>query len=219
MCLMKVKEEPDYSVPARVRTYKRSSRRYSSPPRYYDREPTRSQYDRGYARYSSSRVVEERKPSASVLPPPVEPPAPLPPPAPSSHSSPPPPPSAHHTTHRSASRHTSRAPSAHTATRTHYVEVEHDDALSDTSSASSHNDVRSRATHKTARTHKTHRTSASSHRPPPSDYMSVHEREKETRRERAYSKPRGPEYETFRYVNAPPDDGYGPRRSQGGYYR
>lgn len=237
MCLMKVKEEPDYSVPARVRTYKRTSRRYSSPPRYYtDAEYSRRisrQYepaytDRRYDRYSSTRVVEERKPSAVALPPPADPPAP------SVHTSPPPPatvpppPSTHHShskleTATSVSRQPSRAPSTRTGTRTHFVEVEHDadsGTSSSSSSAASLDDLRSRTTHKTnhtrntSHTNKSHRTSvSSSHRPAPSEY-SIHEREKEIRRERVSSRPRD-QYETYRYVNAPqPDDGYGPPPSQ-----
>lgn len=237
MCLMRVKEEPDYTVPARVRSYKRTSRRYSSPPRYYtDDEYSRRvsrQYeprhsDRRYDRYSSTRVVEERKPSTVVLPPPADPPAA--PPAPSVHTSPPPPPvvppppSTHHSNTRletatSVSRNPSRAPSTRTGARTHFVEVEHDEdsGSSSSSSSSSRDDLRSRTTHKTNHTRgtsHTHRTSvSSSHRPPASEY-SLHEREKEVRRERAYSRPRD-QYETYRYVNAPqPDDGYGPPSGQ-----
>lgn len=235
MCLMKVKEEPDYSVPARVRTYKRTSRRYSSPPRFYtDNEYSRrvsrtyepAHDDRRYERYSSSRVIEERKPSTAAL----KPPPPADPPAPSVHTSPPPPPSippppsTHHSntkleTATSVSRQPSRAPSTGTGTRTHFVEVEHDadsGTSSSSSSSTSLDDLRSRTTHKTnhtrntSHTNKSHRTSvSSSHRPPASEY-SIHEREKEIRRERAYSRPRD-QYETYRYVNAPqPDDGYGP---------
>ena len=246
MCLMKVKEEADYSVPARVRTYKRSSRRYSSPPRYYnDAEYSRrvsgkyepAYRDQTYDRYSSSRVIEERKPTTVVPPPPTEPPAALPPP--SVHTSPPPPPtippppstlhSSRHETATSVSRQPSHAPT----TRTHYVEVEHDadsGTSNHSSSTSSLDDLRSRTTRRTnhtrntSHTSKSHRTSVSSaHKPPASEY-SVHEREKEIRRERAYSRPRD-QYETYRYVNAPPrpDDGYGsPARrstSRGDYWR
>jgi len=237
---MKVKEEPDYTVPARVRTYKRTSRRYSSPPRYYtDNEYSRrisrqhepAYDDRRYERYSSKRVVEERRPSSVALPPPADPPAA--PPPPSVHTSPPPPPSippppsTHHSatkveTATHVSRQPSRAPSNRTAgTRTHFVEVEHDadsGTSSSSSSSTSLSDVRSRATHKTNHTNHTrntshtHRTSvSSSHRPPPSEY-SIHERKKEIRRERAYSRPKD-QYETYRYVNAP-DDGYGPMAPQ-----
>ena len=268
MCLMRVKEEPDYTVPARVRSYKRTSRRYSSPPRYYTDEPeyysrrVSRRYepepvytDRRYDRYSSSRVVEERKPSTVALPPPADPPAAPPapsvhtdpPPPPSVHTNPPPPPSVHtspppppsipppprshhstakHDTLTSVSRNPSRAPSARTGTRTHFVEVEHDadsgTSSSSSSSQSSLDDLRSRTTHKTnhtrntSHTNKSHRTSvSSSHKPPASEY-SIHEREKEIRRERGYSRPRD-QYETYRYVNAPPlqpDDGYGPPAGQ-----
>lgn len=234
MCLMKVKEEPDYAVPARVRTYKRTSRRYSSPPRYYtDGEYSRRvsrQYEpprneRSYDRYSSTRVVEERKPSTVALPPPADPPAP--PPPPSVHTSPPPPPIVPPPA-TTVSRAPSRAPSTRTGTRTHFVEVEHDgDSItSRSSSASSLDDLRSRTTHRTSHTrntshtNKSHRTSvSSSHKPPASEY-SIHEREKEIRRERAYSRPRD-QYETYRYVNAPPqpDDGYGPPQRRSGSRR
>lgn len=229
-------------MPARVRSYKRTSRRYSSPPRYYtDAKYTRRisrQYepaysDRRYDRYSSSRVVEERKPSAATLAPPADPPAA--PPAPSMHTSPPPPPtvppppSTHHSNTRletstSVSRQPSRTPSTRTGTRTHFVEVEHDadsGTSSSSSSTSSLDDLRSKTTHKTSHTrntshtNKSHRTSvSSSHKPPASEY-SFHEREKEIRRERGYSRPRD-QFETYRYVNAPPqpDDGYGPPDSR-----
>ncbi|KAK5681588.1 hypothetical protein LTS10_006121 [Elasticomyces elasticus] len=88
-----------------------------------------------------------------------------------------------------------RAPSVRSTTRSHYVEVE--DETSDSSESSE--DVRSRAT--------SHRTRKSSRAPksvaPPASEYSIHEREKEIRRERLA--PREPEYETYRYVNAPRD--------------
>jgi hypothetical protein len=73
---------------------------------------------------------------------------------------------------------------------THFVEVDHD-------SSSSEEDVRSRTTRKSSRSKSSRskpRTEA-----PVSEY-SMHERE--TRRERDYSAPK-PEYETYRYVEAP----------------
>ncbi|KAK5737480.1 hypothetical protein LTR17_006708 [Elasticomyces elasticus] len=88
-----------------------------------------------------------------------------------------------------------RAPSVRSTTRSHYVEVE--DETSESSESSE--DVRSRAT--------SHRTKKSSRAPrsvaPPASEYSIHEREKEIRRERLA--PREPEYETYRYVNAPRD--------------
>ncbi|KAK3113472.1 hypothetical protein LTR53_009216 [Teratosphaeriaceae sp. CCFEE 6253] len=88
---------------------------------------------------------------------------------------------------------TARAPSVRSTTQSHYVEVEEDSTPSSASSSSSE-DVRSRAT-----SHHTRKTKSVA--PPRSEY-SVHEREKEIRR---YSKPREPEFETYRYVNAPPE--------------
>lgn len=204
MCLLKVKDEPDYSVPARVRTVRKSRTYTPSPPR----------------RYSSTRIFEERRP-----PPPsvhLEPPPTLP--------DSPPPPSAHHSVSRVASRRTSRAPSVH---RSHYVEVEHDTSSSSSSSSSSSDDVRSRTTHKTAKTHKsshTHRSSkskATATAPPPAPASEYSIHEKELKRERAYSRPKE-EYETYRYVNAPPDVSRSrsrrdyhddPRASRGSYAR
>ncbi|TKA77602.1 hypothetical protein B0A55_03128 [Friedmanniomyces simplex] len=120
------------------------------------------------------------------------------PPPPAPPSTVPPPPS----THRAEtvrSRRTSRAPSVRSTTRSHYVEVENEDddsPSSSPSSSSSSEDIRSRAT-----SHQTRKT-AKSVAPPASEY-SIHEREKEIRRERGYAKPRE-EFETYRYVNAPP---------------
>ncbi|KAK1078287.1 hypothetical protein LTR48_008514, partial [Friedmanniomyces endolithicus] len=87
-----------------------------------------------------------------------------------------------------------RAPSVRSTTRSHYVEVEEDEESS-TESEESSEDVRSRAP-----SHRTRKT-AKSVAPPLSEY-SVHEREKEIRRERIVPKP---EFETYRYVNAPPE--------------
>ncbi|KAK4560913.1 hypothetical protein LTR86_004868 [Recurvomyces mirabilis] len=102
------------------------------------------------------------------------------------------------------SRRTSRAPTARapSVTRSHYVEVDEEAPSRSTSpsSASSVSDVRSRAT--------SHRT-----RKPPASEYSIHEREREVRRERAVSRPRE-EYETYRYVNAPPE-----RQSRDSYPR
>merc|ERR1711939_848130 len=158
MCLMNVREEEDYTVPARYKRVSRTRRYSRSPPR------TERVYRRSYR--------EE-------------------------HRAPPPPPSV-----RPSSRHTSRPPSRHSTTRSHYVEVDHDD----TSSSSSSSDVRSRA-----RSHHTRKSSRSSKPPPaPASEYSVHEHERELRRSRGYSRPRD-EYETYRYVDAP--RGYG--RSSG----
>lgn len=188
MCLMSVKEEPDYSVPARVTRVRRVVRRSPSPPRT--------------ARYTRQSFVEERRPSYN--PPPPPPPEPIP--------SPPAPPSVHETrivkSERRSSRAPSRAPSlppppSAAPTRrseSHFVEVDHESSSS--SSSSSEEDVRSRTTRKSSRS----KTTA-----PASEY-SIHERE--YRRERGYSNPR-PEYETYRYVEAPKDRSVsrGPRSS------
>ncbi|KAK4540307.1 hypothetical protein LTR36_009619 [Oleoguttula mirabilis] len=188
MCLFKVKEEEDYSVPAR---YKRVSRvrRYSpSPPPRVERVTCRS-------------YVEERRPSAGyALPPPpmiIEPP--------------PPEPSVRAETVRS--RRTSRAPSVRapsrvSVTQSHYVEVDEDDTSSSSSSSGAPSRATSHHTRKTARSAK-----APSTAPPASEY-SIHEREREIRRERRQSRPRE-DYETFRYVPAPPTES-GRSRSRAG---
>lgn len=186
MCLMNVREEEDYSVPARYKRVSRTRRYSRSPPR------TERVYRRSY-REEHRAPPPAPPPQPAPLPPPqiVEPPPPEPSPAP------PPPPSV-----RPSSRHTSRAPSRHSTTRSHYVEVDHDD----TSSSSSSSDVRSRA-----KSHHTRKSSRSSKPPPaPASEYSVHEHERELRRSRGYSRPRD-EYETYRYVDAP--RGYG--RSSG----
>ncbi|KAK5113882.1 hypothetical protein LTR85_010415 [Meristemomyces frigidus] len=199
MCLLKVKEEEDYSVPAR---YKRVSRvrRYSPSPPRVERITRRS-------------YVEERRPSPTyALPPPA--PAPLPPPT--IIEPPPPEHSVRSETVRSRSRHTSRAPSVRapsrvSVTQSHYVEVDEDNSTS--SSSSSSEDVRSRAT-----SHHTRKTSRSAKAPstaPPASEYSIHEREREVRRERRASRPPREEYETFRYVPAPPTDS-GRSRSRAG---
>ena len=182
MCLMNVREEEDYSVPARYKRVSRTRRYSRSPPR------TERVYRRSY-REEHRAPPPAPPPQPAPLPPPqiVEPPPPEPSPAP------PPPPSV-----RPSSRHTSRAPSRHSTTRSHYVEVDHDD----TSSSSSSSDVRSRA-----KSHHTRKSSRSSKPPPaPASEYSVHEHERELRRSRGYSRPRD-EYETYRYVDAP--RGYG----------
>lgn len=206
MCLFNVKEEPDYSVPARVTNFRRD--------RTYSSDRPRS------ARYSSTRIIEERRPSGYTLPPPG-PPAPLPPPARNAHFSSTDievkqsqsrrsfsrPPSVHQSTTAVETKRTSRAPSVRSRTRTHYVEVDHDTSSSSSSSSSS-DDLRSRTTHKTSNTRKsgtTHKSSKTRTTAPASEY-SIHE--KEIRRERTYARPR---------------DGYdntGRRMSRGGeYYR
>jgi hypothetical protein len=209
MCLLKVKEERDDYAP-RVRRVKRVST-YSTPPR--------SSY------YTNTRVAEERQPSDYGPPPPLSPPPVEETYHRESHTEirqseyPPSPPSVHTTT----KTHTSRAPSQ---TRTHYVEVNHESESEDDSATSIGDDIRSRTTHKTSKTSNTHRSSRSRTTAPttaPSEY-SIHEREKEIRRERGYSNSRPrPEYETYQYVNAPGsgqsrryDD---PRASMGSYGR
>jgi len=190
MCLLNVKEEQDFSVPARYKKVTRV-RRYSPPP-----SPPRS------IRYSRSAYIEERRPPHHSLPPPskpttvVEPPPPPPP-------SLPPAPSVHSPTNVESirSRRTSRAPSVRTTARSHYVEVEPEPDDDSSSASSSSEDVRSRTTSHTRKSsHSKAPTAVTSAR---SEY-SVHEREREFRRERGYSRPRD-EYETYRYVNAPPD--------------
>ena len=211
MCLLSVKEEPDYSVPARVRSV-RKSRTYS-PPR-----PSS-------ARYSRTRIVEERKPSGP----------PLPPPAPSTYPdypeppAPPSPPSGNYNPDRvesRRSRNVAYSPNIQVQqSRSHYVEVEHDTSSNSSSSSSSNDDLRSRTTRKTSNTRKTGTIRPSS-KPkttaPPSEY-SIHERE--VRRERRVSKPRE-DYQTSGYVNAPPPDYRGSssrfderRASRGSGYR
>ncbi|KAK3053101.1 hypothetical protein LTR09_005727 [Extremus antarcticus] len=206
MCLLKVKDEPDYSVPARVREVKRT--------RHYSQSPPRASY------VSKTRVVEERKRSSYDAPAP-----PPPPPAQSTHTS----------VSRTETRR-SEAPSPpqlHDVTvietrtpRADYVEVHHDD--SSDASVSSSDDVRSRTKHKTSRTSHTQKSSKSRTAAPASEY-SIHEKEQEIRRERAESRPRG-EYETYQYVNAPPNAGrsregresrgyYDPRASSGSHRR
>lgn len=184
MCLMSVKEEPDYTVPARVTRVRRVVRRSPSPPRT--------------ARYTRQSYVEERRPSYNPPPPPE--------PIPS-------PPSVHETRTVKSERRSSRAPSRAPSlppppsaaptrrSESHFVEVDHESSSS-SSSSSSDEDVRSRTTRKSSRS----KTTA-----PASEY-SMHERE--YRRERGYSSPR-PEYETYRYVEAPKDRSIsrGPRGS------
>ncbi|OQO08837.1 hypothetical protein B0A48_05727 [Cryoendolithus antarcticus] len=104
------------------------------------------------------------------------------------------PPSPRASTTLKSERRTSRAPSVRN--ETHFVEVEHE---SDSSSSS--DDVRSRTTSHTRKTSRSKTTA------PVSEY-SLHERE--TRRERDYGSPK-PEYETYRYVEAPKG---GPARSR-----
>ena len=141
-------------------------------------------------RYSRRSIVEERRPSPS--PPPIIVPREPTVVAPSPRAS---------TTVKSetkVSRAPSRAPSART--RSHYVEVDHD---SDTSSSSSSSDVRSRTTSHTRKTSRSKTTA------PVSEY-SMHE--KEYRRERDY-RPRN-DFETYRYVEAPPSNSGSRSRSR-----
>lgn len=211
MCLLKVKEDQIYSEPVRVRKTKWTSYDSASPPRT--------------AYYSNTRVVEDRRASTVAAPPPPPPPqsyyketrseykqteAPAPP-----------------NVVASDSKYTSRAPSTTSRTRSHYVEVEHDDDSTDSaSSAASNDDVRSRTTHrtsKTSNTNTTRRTSKSRTTAPTSAYTE-YEREKEIRRERTYSRPRGDDYDTYQYINAPLSgsrsrDYYDPRASSGSYGR
>ena len=206
MCLLKVKEEQEYSVPARVRSSKWTSTNSASPPR--------TSY------YSTARVIENRRVSGAALP--------LPPPPPQSYyresrteykqSETPVFPSDGQSYAATDSKHTSgmsRVPSA--TTRSHYVEVEHhDDSTSSSSSIASRDDVRSRTTRqssKTANTRNTRQTSISRATAPTSQY-SEYEREREVRRERTYSRP----------SNAPLSESrsrdiYDPRMSSGSYGR
>jgi hypothetical protein len=128
-------------------------------------------------RITRQSFVEERRPS------PPSPPRPEPEPPVSTTI---------RTEQRTEQRRVSRPPSVapSRSAPTHFVEVDHD-------SSSSEEDVRSRTTRKSSRSKSSRskpRTEA-----PASEY-SIHERE--TRRERGYSAPK-PEYETYRYVEAP----------------
>nr|POE63333.1 hypothetical protein CFP56_04236 [Quercus suber] len=179
MCLVSVKDEEPYMAPARVKRVTRV-RRYSSPPRVYSRTH-----------------IEERQ-SFPAAPPPhqVAPPPPRSVRAPSIA----PPPSAKAPTIRPPSTRASsmRSPSVHSRARSHYVEVDErlDDSAS--SSSSSRDDVRSKTSKATVHTRKSSRS-----RPgPPSSVYSLHEREREIRRERGYSRPRD-EFESYRYIDAP----------------
>ena len=181
MCLLSVKEE-EAPIPARVVRTRRVIRRSPSPPREI--------------RYTRQSYVEERRPS------PPSPPRPEPEPQASMTTI--------RTEQRTEQRHVSRPPSVAPASvappsvappasvapsrsaPTHFVEVEQD-------SSSSEDDVRSRTTRKSSRS----KSSRSKPRTevPASEY-SIHERE--YRRERGYSNPPPkPEYETYRYVEAP----------------
>jgi hypothetical protein len=135
-------------------------------------------------RITRQSYVEERRPS------PPSPPRPEPEPQVSATTI--------RTEQRTEQRHVSRPPSVappvsiapSRSAPTHFVEVEQD-------SSSSEEDVRSRTTRKSSRSKASKpRTEA-----PASEY-SIHERE--YRRERGYSNPPPkPEYETYRYVEAP----------------
>jgi outer membrane biosynthesis protein TonB len=227
MCLMSVKEE-EAPIPARVTRVRRVSRRYSSPPRE--------------VRYTRQSYVEERRPSPPMPPPPPAIPTPPPPPPPPPPSLPPPPvemppepaplpppppkslppPSVRAPSVRAPSvRAPSVAPSR-VPTQGHFVEVEH---YSD--SSSDQEDVRSRTTRKSSKSKSSHSKPRTEVPPPASEY-SIHEREREYRRERGYSNPPPKqEYETYRYVEAPKTrsgsrgGGYheGPRASIGSFRR
>lgn len=149
-------------------------------------------------RITRQSIIEERKPSP-------------PPPPPEQRTS---------TTVHTEQRHVSRPPSSAApsrSTQTNFVEVDHD-----SSSSSSEDDVRSRTTRKSSRS-KSSRAMPKTE-PPASEY-SVHERE--YRRERGYSSPPPkPEWETYRYVEAPKNrsgsrSGYyeGPRASRDSFRR
>ena len=96
------------------------------------------------------------------------------------------------------------------ARRTYQVEVE----PSTSSSSSSSSGHRTHRTSTTAAKRYSAKTSASR---PLSEY-SVHEREREIRRERSSSRPRQDQYATYQYVDAPrrSERGEGSRRSEGG---
>jgi len=206
-------------------------RRYSpSPPRV--------------ERVSRTRYIEERRPE-SISPPttvaPLPPPFPKPPTVserPPGPPAPPPPPSFRSSTHLETtksetvkSRRTSRAPSVRSATRTHYVEVEHDEETSSSSSSSSGPASKVPSKAASHHTRKSSRSKAATAPPPPpptapsvSEY-SFHEREREFRRERGYSGSRPmDEYETYRYIDAPRSKSrlsgnYDPRASRDSYRR
>ena len=161
----------------RYKKVTRVSRRYSpSPPRT--------------ARMSRTHVIEELRQS-SPAPPSSPPPAPR---APTIIA--PPSVRAETVVSRRTSRAppTARAPSVRSTTRSHYVEVEEESASS--VSSSDHDDVRSWTT---AHTRKSSRSKTAAKAE--TEY-SFHEREREVRREKVPSRP---EFETYRYVNAPPD--------------
>ena len=183
MCLLSVKEE-EAPIPARVVRTRRVVRRSPSPPRQI--------------RITRQSFVEERRPS------PPSPPRPEPEPQASMTTI--------RTEQRTERSHVSRPPSVappsvappsvappppasvapSRSAPTHFVEVEQD-------SSSSEEDVRSRTTRKSSRS-KSSRSKPGTE-VPASEY-SMHEHE--YRRERGYSNPpRKPEYETYRYVEAP----------------
>ena len=234
MCLLKVKEEPYYSEPVRVKEVRRTTRTYSP-------ERVRT------ARYSKTRVVEERRPSNYNLPPPESIPAPPPPPSyfagppPELPAPPPAPPivnSEHVSIKKTESRRTSgvqsvhqsaiiveteppspkHAPSVQSPTHASYIEVSHEAESPPSSAPSSHDEVRSHSTRRTSNTHKSATTKRSSLSSPksPAARSEYSEHEKEYRRERTFSGGRRqPDYETYQYVNAP--SGYDRRASRGSF--
>jgi hypothetical protein len=189
MCLVRVKEEEDYSVPARV---VRRDRR---------RSPTRTnRVSRAY--YEESPRAQER---TYIIQQPPPPPAPVIAYAPAendhhSHYEPPPPPPSHPRSH-APSEHRSHAPSErHSHAGPQYVEVSPASRSSSTSSSSSSSDDR--------RSKATSRSKATG---PQSEY---HLREKEYIRERRSPHehvPRKEDYDTYRYVQPPGSTGH--RRS------
>ena len=189
MCLLSVKEE-EAPIPARVVRTRRVVRRSPSPPREIrimrqsyveERRPSPPSPPRPeptpQASMTTIRTEQRTERSHVSRPPSAAPPSVAPPPSIAPPSVAPPPPA-------------SVAPSR--SAPTHFVEVEQD-------SSSSEEDVRSRTTRKSSRS----KSSRSKPRTevPASEY-SMHEHE--YRRERGYSNPpRKPEYETYRYVEAP----------------
>nr|POE89272.1 hypothetical protein CFP56_78183 [Quercus suber] len=183
MCLVSVKDEEPYAAPARVKRVARV-RRYSSPPRDYSRTH-----------------IEEHQSFHAAPPPPPPPPEVFSLPLPSVRSpSIAAPPSARAPTVRPPSTvaPSVRSPSVHSRARSHYVEVDErlDDSAS--SSSSSREDIRSRTSKATTHTRKSSRSGPGA----PQSVYSLHERDREIRRERGYSRPRD-EFASYKYVDAP----------------
>lgn len=167
MCLINVREEEDYSEPARYRRNRRA---------------TRSPSPSAALRFSRRSIIEERQPDFGPLPPSIPPPRLTPAPSSAPLVFPTAPPSAgvfsaaiksKRPPSKVASRAASRARSARSRARTAYVE-ENDEASNSSSSSS---DLRSR------RTGHSRKSSHSRTTLPASEY-SMHERE--VVRERSY---------------------------------